>query len=183
MRFLEVLRYVVFALFVAGAAVGLAASAVRKRQVNPFSPLGRALRGISEPFVRPMERWILSRGGNPQNAGFWIFGITVAGGIVIIATANWIAGQAYFARAMSTTGTGTFRLILGYAIKLLQLALIVRVIGSFFGQFRYSRWARPAYLLTDWFVEPLRRIIPPMGPFDLSVLVAWLLLSLLARVV
>ena len=183
MRFLEVLRYVVFAFFVAGAAIALAASAVRKRQVNPFSPLGRALKGISEPFVRPMERWILSRGGNPQNAGFWIFGITVVGGIVVIATANWIAGQAFLARSLSGSPTGIVRLILHYAIRLLQLALVVRVIASFFGQFRYSWWVRPAYLLTDWLVEPLRRIIPPMGPFDLSVLVAWLLLSLLAGIV
>jgi YggT family protein len=179
-RFLEVLRYAVFVIFLGGAAIALAANAVRKRQVNPFSPLGRALRGISEPFVRPMERWIASRGGNPQNAGFWIFGLTVVGGILIIGTANWLVTQVAVARAMSTSGTGTVRLILRYAIRLLQLALLLRIIASFFGQFQYSRWARPAYILTDWLVQPLRRIIPQMGPFDLSVLVAWLLLSLIA---
>jgi len=35
------------------------------------------------------------------------------------------------------------------------------------------------YWLTDWIVEPLRRILPPMGQLDFSPLVAWLLLMVL----
>jgi uncharacterized protein YggT (Ycf19 family) len=31
---------------------------------------------------------------------------------------------------------------------------------------------RPAYVLTDWIVEPLRRALPPLGVFDLSPLAA-----------
>ncbi|HLZ46338.1 MAG TPA: YggT family protein, partial [Gemmatimonadales bacterium] len=55
------------------------------------------------------------------------------------------------------------------------------VIASWFGQFRYSRWIRPAYFLTDWLVEPLRRIVPPLGGLDLTPLVALVLLSLARR--
>ena len=33
--------------------------------------------------------------------------------------------------------------------------------------------------LTDWLIEPIRRILPPLGMLDFSPLVAWLLLSLL----
>jgi len=53
------------------------------------------------------------------------------------------------------------------------------VISSWFGIFRYSRWIRPAYLLTDWIVVPIRRLLPPTGMFDFSPLVAWLVLYLL----
>jgi YggT family protein len=42
---------------------------------------------------------------------------------------------------------------------------------------------RPFYLLTDWIVEPLRRIIPPLGIFDISPLVAWLLVQLVVGLV
>jgi uncharacterized protein YggT (Ycf19 family) len=35
------------------------------------------------------------------------------------------------------------------------------------------------YWLTDWIVEPIRRILPTMGQFDLSPLAAWLLLMAL----
>ena len=67
-------------------------------------------------------------------------------------------------------------MIIYYAGQLLMLALIVRVIASWFGAFQYNRWVRPAYLLTDWFIVPLQKIIPPVGGFDLTPLVAWIVL-------
>ena len=38
-------------------------------------------------------------------------------------------------------------------------------------------------LLTDWIVEPIRRILPPLGMIDFSPMVAWLVLSLLRNFV
>ena len=37
---------------------------------------------------------------------------------------------------------------------------------------------RPAYTLTDWIVEPLRKIVPPFGLVDFTPLVAWVLLQI-----
>jgi uncharacterized protein YggT (Ycf19 family) len=54
----------------------------------------------------------------------------------------------------------------------------VRVIAAWFGLFRYSRWVRPAYILTDWIVEPLRRVVQSVGAFDITPLVAWFALWL-----
>jgi uncharacterized protein YggT (Ycf19 family) len=31
-------------------------------------------------------------------------------------------------------------------------------------------------VLTDWLIEPIRRILPPFGMFDFSPMVAWLVL-------
>jgi uncharacterized protein YggT (Ycf19 family) len=31
-------------------------------------------------------------------------------------------------------------------------------------------------MLTEWLLEPLRRLLPPFGPLDLSPMVAYLLL-------
>ena len=74
------------------------------------------------------------------------------------------------------------QLIIDLLYRILFVAILVRVIASWFGMFRYSRWIRPAYILTDWFVEPLRRIVPPVGGFDLSPLVALLLLGVARRI-
>ncbi|KPK09185.1 MAG: hypothetical protein AMS20_00910 [Gemmatimonas sp. SG8_28] len=71
------------------------------------------------------------------------------------------------------------QLVVYYGSQLLLLALILRVIGSWFGIGRFNRWMRPAYVLTDWIVEPLRRVVPPIGMFDLTPLVAWFLILLL----
>src|SRR5207249_4048908 len=61
-------------------------------------------------------------------------------------------------------------------------ALLLRVVASWLGWFRYSRWIRPAYALTDWLVEPIRRLLPPAGAIDFSPLVAWLVLWVLRQV-
>jgi YggT family protein len=37
---------------------------------------------------------------------------------------------------------------------------------------------RPCVWLTEWLLEPLRRVLPPLGMFDISPMVAWLLLML-----
>jgi YggT family protein len=71
------------------------------------------------------------------------------------------------------------RLFVYYAGQLVIIALIVRVIGSWFHVSRLNRWMRPAYLLTDWIINPLRRVIPPIGMIDITPLVAWLLLQIL----
>ena len=67
--------------------------------------------------------------------------------------------------------------------RLTRLALLVRVISSWFGISPYRPWMRPVMALTDWLIEPIRRILPPLGMIDFSPLVAWLALSLLRNFV
>jgi YggT family protein len=75
------------------------------------------------------------------------------------------------------------KLVIYYAGQLVLLAIIVRVVANWLGAGRYSRWIRPAYFLTDWIIEPLRRVIPPLGMIDLTPIVAWFLLQFALRVV
>jgi YggT family protein len=60
---------------------------------------------------------------------------------------------------------------------LIMVALLIRVISSWFGISPYRPWMRPVMLLTDWIIEPIRRILPPFGMIDFSPVVAWLVLS------
>jgi len=59
--------------------------------------------------------------------------------------------------AASRGPSATAGLIIDLFYKILFAALLVRVIAGWFGMFRYSRWIRPAYILTDWIVGPIRR--------------------------
>src|SRR6266550_4439735 len=74
---------------------------------------------------------------------------------------------------------GAMVLAVVVAYRILVAALVVRVIAGWFGYFRYTRWIRPAYALTDWLVEPIRRVLPIAGGFDWSPLAAWLVLVVL----
>ena len=178
-----VLRYTVFGLVVVAAIVALGSWLVRTRRVSPFSMLGRTLRSVTDPVVRPVERRLVRMGGNPTHAGGWLVVVTAVGGIVLLSLAGWLVGTFETARAAASQGPrGTFMLIVDLAYRILFAALIVRVVATWFGMFRYSKWVRPAYILTDWMVDPIRRVVPALGAIDLSPLVAMFALSILRQI-
>jgi YggT family protein len=180
MLVLDILRYSVFAIAVVSAGVAVGSWALRTRRLNPFGRTGQLVRRVSDPLLDPVETWLLRRGGNPQHAGWWLLGMTVGGGLLVIVAADWLASMLFVTgRAAAAGPRGIIRLVIYYGGQFLLLALIVRVIGSWFGVGRFNRWMRPAYVLTDWIVEPLRRVMPRVGMFDVSPIVAWVIILLL----
>ena len=164
---LEELRYAVFAAFVASLAVAVGSWAVRTRRISPFSGAARLIRSLTDPII------------NPQHAPWWLLGIVVVGGIPLITVAQWLVAQLARASFAANAGPrGVLRLAVYYLGQLVLIALIVRVIASWFGAFRFSRWMQPVYFLTDWIIQPLRRIIPPLGMIDITPLVAWFALRI-----
>lgn len=173
-------RYVLFGLFALSVLVALGSWAIRGRRLNPFGRTARTLRAVTDPVIVPLERWLLRRGRNPQQAPWWLVGIVVVGGIVALWVVQWGFSIVYVALAAERGGPRSIlQLVIYYTGQLLTLAIIVRVIGSWLGVTRYNRWMRPAYWLTDWIVRPISRFVPPFGMFDLSPLVAWFLIYLL----
>src|SRR5260370_4282228 len=61
-------------------------------------------------------------------------------------------------------------------IFLFILVLIVRAIFSWFPGMLYTQAGRIVVLATEWYLAPIRRVIPPVGGLDLSFLVGILLL-------
>jgi len=176
------LRYVVFAAFAASALVALASWLVRTRRISPFGALGRTLRSASDPLIRPVEARLVRAGGNPAHAGWWLVVAVAAAGVLLVTLGNWLVETAYrVAAAFSAGPRAAIALAVVVAYKIIVVALVVRVLASWLGYFRYSRWLRPAYALTDWVVEPIRRVLPPTGGLDWSPLAAWLALWVLER--
>ncbi len=181
---LLVVRYTVFALVALAALAALAAMMVQRRVLNPFGRPARLLRDLTDPLVKPIERRVLRAGGNPQSAPLWLIGGALAAGILAVTAADWVAGEATQVMAAVDGGARSIAwLIADWAFNILMFALIVRVLGSWVGIGQYNRWMRPFYLMTEWLLAPLRRILPPIGMMDFSPLVAWFLLSILRRAV
>lgn len=175
---MTVVRYAVFAVVALVALAAFAAVLVQKRAISPFGTAARTLRKLSDPLIKPVERVMLRRGGNPQNAPWWLLGIALIAGIVLISLIEWLYGAIRTARfATQLGGRATAVLIVDWTIRLLSLALMIRVLGSWFGADRFTRWMRPFWFLTEWMLRPLRRVIPPFGPVDITPIVAWFLLS------
>jgi YggT family protein len=176
---LAVARYTVAAAFLLATLIALVYWAVRRGRLNAFGPIPRATRRLADPLIRPLERRVIRWGGNPQDAPLWLVGIVLVVGLVFLSLIKWAAGMVVYLSGMADAGPRAWiSLALDLAYFVLATALLLRVIGSWVGIGRYNRWMRFAYALTDWLVEPIRRMLPGLGFIDFSPLVAWLVIYL-----
>lgn len=180
----SILRPLVLAAAVLAGVVAATHWAVRERKIDPFGAWARMVRRLSDPLVQPLERRLLRFGRSPREAPLWLLGLVVLGGILLISVTRWI--EAWLLAIAGLQGAGPrawVRFGLDLVFNLLMLAVLVRVVSSWLGVSPFSRWMRPAFLLTNWLVEPLRRRLPPFGVLDLSPLVAYLILVLARELV
>lgn len=181
---LLVIRVLVLAAAAVAGAIALVLWAVRAGRLTPFGPVARMTRRLADPALRPIEQILRRFGRNPQDAPAWLFGLTVVLGVVALSLVEWVLQMAVVLESVIRNGpAGWTRALVALGFDVLSFALLVRVIGSWVGAGRFSRWTRPAWLLTDWLVEPIRRRLPAFGPLDLSPVIAWFLLGLLQAVV
>jgi YggT family protein len=167
------------ALVAFGAALVVAISdwAVRRKLLPAVRRVITLVRRTGDPLLRPIERRLASAGGNPEDAPYWLLGIVVVAGLLVMTLVRWLTGSIELMLAMRTAGPLVWiRVLIGAATSLVMMAIVVRVIGLWLGAGRYNRWMRAVYRLTDWIIEPLRRLLPPMGALDLGPIVAYLLL-------
>jgi YggT family protein len=176
-----ILRGIVLAALAAAAIVALTSWLVREGRITPLGGWATSVRRGSDPVLRPLERMLVRQGRNPQEAPFWLMAVVVVAGIITVSLGRWLTGGLVSMAALTHRGPrGWLRLGLELAFNLLLLAIVVRVIGSWIGLGRYHRWMKPVYSATDWLVEPIRRRLPAVGAFDLSPLVAYIVV-LVAR--
>src|SRR5688500_6742474 len=137
---------------------------VRTRRINPFNPIARFMRSTVDPLMMPIERRIVRAGGMPASAPWWTLVFVVVFTIVLISLLGFLRGQFMMMAMSSRAGPlGIFVLLVRWTFGILRLALIVRIISSWFGMSPYSRWIRWSYQLTEPILAPLRRVVPTIG--------------------
>jgi YggT family protein len=177
-----VVRGLIVVALVYAAIVAITHWAVRSRRLSAFGAWPRFVRRISDPVLNPIERRVLRAGGNPQDAPLWLVGGVIVGGLILLWILGWVLGFVASLAALTRSGPGAWvYAAVRAAFIVLEVALIIRVVSSWIGLGPFSRLVRPAYRLTDWLVNPLRRLVPTVGPFDLSPMLAWILLSWIAQ--
>lgn len=180
--FVDVVRVVLFWMGAVAAVIALVDWAVRTRKLNPFGTIARFFRRFVDPLMAPIERRTVRSGGQPSAAPWWTLVFVVVGGILLIALLQFLDGFLTELYVGFTSPARFGKLLLSLTLSLLRLALIVRVISSWFGLSPYSRWLRWSFVLTEWMLIPLRRVIPLIGPVDVTPLVAFFLLALVGSV-
>jgi YggT family protein len=175
-----VVRSLVIIALAYASAVALTHWAVRNRRINPFGSWPRFVRRVSDPVLLPLERRIIRVGAGPQDAPFWLVGLVIGGGLLLLTLTHWLIGTAASMVLIADSGPAVWvRLAVSAVFWILMTAILIRVIASWLGIGPYRAWMRPIVALTSWLIEPIRKILPPMGMFDFSPMVAWLVLYVL----
>jgi YggT family protein len=168
---------------VAAAALAAVAWGVRTRRINAFGAPARLSRDFLDPLIAPVERRIVRFGGTHTSAPWWALLALLVFGAIALGLLGFLRNALVSVAFASSQGTpGLFRLAIATVFAVLQLALIARVVMSWVGG-TYSAPGRLAILLTEWGLRPLRRVLPTVGMFDISPLVAYFTLSLVRGLV
>jgi YggT family protein len=171
---LAVLRPAFFGAVVILSGVATVDWLIRTQRINPFSRTARMFRKTVEPIMLPVEKRIVRAGGLPANAPWWSVVVFAAAGIIVLAGLGFLRDQlAVVSNSIGAGPRGIYRLFVTWGIAVLQIAIVVRVVGSWI-HFRpgawYSRWS---YALSEPILRPIRNLIPLFGMVDVSPIVGW----------
>jgi YggT family protein len=173
------LRVVLLWLAIFVAAIATIDWLVRTRRLGPFSLPARLMRRYVDPLIAPIERRVVRAGGLPANAPWWVLATVVIGGVLQLAAVDFVREMlGSLALGVSSGPMGLVRLVVSWSIALFQIALLVRVISSWLPVSHFAAPVRWSYMLTEPVLRPLRRIVPLIGPVDITPIIAFFLSSI-----
>ncbi len=175
----DTLRTVLLVGGIAFAAVATVDWAVRTRRINPFSGVARFMRARVEPRLGGVERQVARVGGQPSSTPWWALVVYVVCAALLLAAVDMVSSLIRELIAATSLGSaGLIVLVVHWTFAFLRLALLVRVIASWFPRLAARRWISWSFGATEWMLRPLRRIVPTFGVMDITPLVAYFALQI-----
>lgn len=148
--------------------------------VNPFGRVAINIRRLSDPLINPARRVLAGFGIEQKYAPVLTLFITILLGYFVIQLFESVLGgiKGVLMSVQAKDPAKILGFILFSALDVYGLLLFIRIIFSM-GMVSYvNPIMRFLMKITDPILVPLRRVIPPMGMFDLSPLVAFLIIWL-----
>jgi uncharacterized protein YggT (Ycf19 family) len=142
------------------------------------------MRGRVEPRLAGVERQVVRAGGRPSTTPWWALLAYVVIALLLLAAVDLIVSLvADLVVAMTAGPVGLLLLLIHWTFGFLSVALMVRVLSSWFPRLATSRWTSWSYGATEWMLRPLRALLPPFGPVDISPIVAYFALWVLQMII
>lgn len=136
-----------------------------------YNPLSQFVVKATNPLIIPLRRVIPSIG--PLDSASLLLALLVAAAKVLTIQLL-LAGEVN----LGATVVGAIVVFIKEAFSLLFWVIVIRAIMSWFSQGR-NPMEHLLHQLTEPLLSPIRKIIPPMGGLDLSVLVLLVALQFL----
>lgn len=152
--------------------------------LNPFGWLALNVRRASDPLVNPIRRGLARTGLDPKLAPLGTILITILLGYfavtlfgTVLATLNGIVLSLRAASIVCLIG-----FLLAGLLALYALLIFIRIVFSW-GLSPTNPVMAFLLMMTEPVLGPFRRIIPPLGMFDISPMVVLILLNLFQRAI
>jgi YggT family protein len=150
------------------------------RDLNPFGWTSITLRRLTDGFVVPVRGALRQVGVDPKFAPLVVILVSILLGFFLVQLVTTIAMtvEGVITSAVSGAIVSVLGFILYGLISIYILLIFMRIIFSW-GMVSYgNRIMRFLVDTTEPLLGPLRRLIPPLGRFDISPIVAFLILWL-----
>ncbi|HST52370.1 MAG TPA: YggT family protein [Pyrinomonadaceae bacterium] len=165
-------------------ALMIARLIMNKADFNPFSRPVIILRRWTDPLVNPVRMPLVQLGFSPNVAPLVVILIAILFGYfasrfinLVLGTIHGLIASALLGSPISFVGYLIFGVLAFYS-----LAIFLRIVMSW-GASPRNRLLHLLIHLTEPVLGPFRRVIPPLGVFDISPIVVLLLLDFLQRAV
>ena len=173
--------WAVLAMLAAGILLIVLRSVFDYADVNPFTWHAHNLRRVTDPVLAPARAMLRGFRLDPKAAPFIVIILLIVAGVLIAQIAgtflNTIGGVLYAITSHRRDAPGG---IIGYLLfgllGLYTMAIFVRIIFSWVGMSYANRFMRFIVRITEPLLGPLRRMVPMVGMFDISPLVAFLII-------
>ena len=148
--------------------------------LNPFGSVSITLRRLTEPLIAPVKRVLINLSVDPKYAPLVTILIAILLGWFVLQlvanVANTIAG------VLLSSQRAALGPLVGYVLygmlALYSLMIFIRIIFSWVMVSYSNPVMRFLVNTTEPFMGPLRRIVPPVGRFDISPIIAFIIIWL-----
>ena len=151
------------------------------RDLNPFSWTAITLRRLTDGFVVPVRGALRQVGIDPKFAPLVVILVSIVLGFFLMQLITTIAMT--IEGVVFSVANGAIPSLIGFIlyglITTYSLLILMRIVFSYAMVSYGNRIMRFLVDSTEPLLGPLRRIIPPLGRFDISPLVAFFILWLL----
>ena len=148
--------------------------------LNQFGWASRTIRRLTDPLVIPVRGGLRGFRMDPKFAPLILILIVILLGFFVLQLVGTIATT--LAGILVSAQSGAFVTGLGFVLygllSIYILFIFVRIVFSWGGVSYTNRLMRFLVDVTEPLLGPLRRVIPPLGPMDISPIVAFFILWL-----
>jgi YggT family protein len=137
------------------------------------NPLAQGILQITSPIINPLRRVVPSIGRIDSATVLVAFLLQAVTQILVILLSGGSPGAKFVV-------VGALFALVSLSLRLFMFAIIIRIVLSWLAPHAYNPATALLASITDPLLRPFRRLIPPLGGFDISPVFAIILLGALS---